>query len=189
MSHTPERPGTRVRRGSSESAEDVARRLLKRRGVWSQFCHWSYIWRMMPTVAYRLSNCLTAAIPDTQRRGPLLGQCYVEAARVIERWAEADSTRTLVADAVAALFTRAADAAAVVVVVGDREWRPREDGPLGPVLSAAPELPVATYRRESGIEAATADLHALFREHVYCSQCERSLGRAYDDLFAIKESV
>lgn len=163
--------------------------MLKRRGVWSQYCHWSYIWRQMPTVAYRLADCLTTAIPDRQRRGPLLGQAYVEAARVIERWTEADSTRSLVAEAMAALCTRAADAAAVVVMVGEHEWQPGTDGPLGTFILAAPDAHVSTYAREGDLSVATAGMHALLAEHVYCSQCERSLGRRYEELFAPPEPV
>lgn len=175
--------------GLRDSPDVVAEREVRARHLAPQYHHWAHLWLMMPTVAFRLAAALTTAIPDRTGRGPLLGQVYVDGAEIIDTWATSVSTRTLVQDAVRALFSRCLDAAHVDVYVDGELWNPREHGPLATVLQAQPSATVTVEPATGEAGAARDALHYLLREFVYCDKCRRSLRMTYEELMRVKEVV
>lgn len=172
------------------SREEVAVVVMKSRGVWATYCHWSHLWWLMPEVAYRLADCLTAIIPDDKGRGALLGQCYVEAAAVIDAgWPHSMNAFDLVSDALRAMFLRAIDAAEYEVHLDGAVWNPSVDGPLGRQLTRAGEWRPTVSRRDTDHDVARDAIHQLLAQHVYCKRCERNLHRSYAHLMRLGDAA
>lgn len=165
---------------------DTVNQLLRDRGVWEDFVHWNSLWALMPEVAYRIGRCISASVPDAQGRAPLIGQCFVEGAKVIRRWPTSDRTMVLVADALRVMLNRVLDAASYVVVLADgREWRPDIHGPLVDCLAQLDTTVAAVRPREGDCADARLAMHRLLERHVYCIRCSTNLRQSYAQLMGV----
>jgi len=171
--------------GYLERPEKVVARLLKTGGITSQYNHWTNLWLMMPSMAYRLASTFTTAIPSLSRMDSMLAHSYMDGANIIDRWAESTSTLLLVQDAVRRMLTRCLDAANYVVRVDDQEWDPRTHGQLGDFLSLYPGCIAVVTERTTGLDEATAAMHHLMSKHVYCEKCELTLRCDYPTLMGL----
>lgn len=161
-------------------------RLMRDRGVLQHYQHWSTMWMMMPDVAYRLAECLSEEIPSGEPGVPLLSDCFAAGAKVISRWPDSSSTVDLVKDAVRAMLGRALDAASLVVMVGNTEWRPRAHGPLMEFAKRSGYPAVTTLPRKVALSDSVRDLHALFEQVIYCTKCKITLRDTYRELMGVK---
>lgn len=171
--------------GYLDRPEKVVKRLLKERNITSQYHHWTNLWLMMPSVAYRLAATFTTVIPDHAMTGCLLANSYTVGAEMIDRWSESSSTLFLVRDAVRLMLNRCLDAAHFVVRVDEVVWEPRMHGQLANLLSAMPDATVTTTRRIEGLNESIMDIHHLLRSHVYCARCELTLRSTYASLMGL----
>lgn len=166
----------------SEEIRATARRTIRDRGVWEEFCHWSELWLIAPKLADRLAACLTTLIPTARRGKSLLGDCFEAAAMEVHGWEQSTSTRVLCADALRAMLARALDAANYEVVLPNGSpWSPNLDGPLAACVAATGGGEV-TLRPQTNIGQAREAMHRLLERHVYCAQCTGFLQKSYAQL-------
>lgn len=140
----------------------------------------------MPDVAYRLAECLSDEIPSGDAGVPLLSACYAEGAKIISQWPDSSSTVSLVKDAMRAMLGRALDAASLVVMVGNTEWRPRAHGPLMEYSKRNGFPAITTHVRRVAVPDSVRDLHALFEDVIYCTKCKITLRDTYRELMDVK---